>query len=133
MADFDQTLKIDPSYTNAYIWRGLLFYNREDYDRAIVNYNQALRLDPKNAIAYLDRGEAQFYQGDNVAAILDLDKALEIAPNIAVEAYYFRGLAHKNKGHKNEALEDLKKFVNLTNDAELKQQAQKEILLLRST
>ncbi len=133
MADFDQTLKIDPNYTNAYIWRGLLFYNREDYDRAIVNYNQALRLDPKNAIAYLDRGEAHLNQGDNAAAILDFDQALEVDPNVAVEAYYFRGLAHKNKGHKNEALEDLKKFVNLTNDAELKQQAQKEILLLRST
>lgn len=132
MADFDQTLKLDPNYVDAYVWRGMIFYNRKDYDRAIANYNQALRLDSRNVYAYLDRGQTHFNQGNTAAAILDFDQALEIDPDIAVDAHYFRGLAYKDKGRKNEALEDLEKYVRLTKNAELKQKAQKEISLLRS-
>ena len=132
MADFDQTLKLDPDYVNAYTNRGLVFTHRKDYDRAIANYNQALRLDPKNVYAYLNRGETHFAQSNHEAAIADLNQALEINSSIAVEAYYFRGLTYKNTGRKDKALEDLKKFVNLTDDAELKKEAQKEIPLLRS-
>ena len=95
MADFDQTLKLDPNYVDAYTNRGLIFTHREDYDRAMANYNQALRLDSKNVYAYLYRGETHFAQSNHEAAIADFDQALEIDSSIAVEAYYFRGMAYK--------------------------------------
>jgi tetratricopeptide (TPR) repeat protein len=46
LADYDKAIQTDPTYPKAYYWRGLLYYEREDYERASVDFAQFLELAP---------------------------------------------------------------------------------------
>ena len=76
----------------AYNNRGVAYYKKGDYDRAIADYNEALRLDPKDASAYNNRGSAYAGEGDHDRAIADYNEALRLDPKY-VYAYYNRGSA----------------------------------------
>ncbi len=90
---------------DAYNNRGLAWYDKEDYDRAIDDYNKALKINPLFADAYNNRGLAWNNKGDYDRAIADYNKALEINPRDA-EAYNNRGLAWHNKGNYDRAIDD---------------------------
>jgi tetratricopeptide (TPR) repeat protein len=81
MADFDQAIQINPDYTEAYTNRGLIWFNKGDYDKAMADYNEAIRLDPAYADAYIKRGAVWYYKGDYGSARADWEKALQIDPN----------------------------------------------------
>jgi tetratricopeptide (TPR) repeat protein len=52
IADYSQTIQLDPKNVNAYNNRGIDYDDKGDYDKAIADYNQGIQLDPKNALAY---------------------------------------------------------------------------------
>ena len=58
MNDFNEALKIDPGYKNAYLNRGIVKIDMLDYDGAIADFNFTLSLDPKSGEAYYYRGNA---------------------------------------------------------------------------
>jgi tetratricopeptide (TPR) repeat protein len=97
IADFNQTLKLDPAYIAAYNSRGFAYMSNGDYDRAIADFNQAIRLDPAYAFAYNNRGLAYMSNGDHDRAIADYNQAIRLDPAYPV-AYNNRGLAYMNKG-----------------------------------
>ena len=47
VADYNESMRIDPTYPAAYNNRGNAWYRRGDFDRAIKDFVQAIRLDPK--------------------------------------------------------------------------------------
>jgi len=92
--DFTEAIRINPSYTDAYIRRGnayyyKAYYNKEDYDPAISDYTKAIQLaihgnapmDFHEFFAYLSRGNAYYYKGDKIRAIADYETALKLNPN----------------------------------------------------
>ncbi len=48
MADYNESMRIDPTYPSAYNNRGNAWYHSGKFDRAIADYNQAIQLDPKS-------------------------------------------------------------------------------------
>ncbi len=68
---------------NAYNYRGLAYYEKGDYDRAISDYTEIIRLDPNDAEAYFFRGLVYDNKGDHERAIADYESALRIDPNNA--------------------------------------------------
>jgi tetratricopeptide (TPR) repeat protein len=80
-------------YTN----RGVAYYNKHNYDSAIVDYNAAATLDPKFAPAYNGRCAARTAKGTYMIAIADCDVAIAIDPKYAY-AYNNRGLAKQANG-----------------------------------
>ena len=78
IADAKQTRK---NCGIAYNNRGVAYYTKGDYGRAIAHYDQAIRLDPKNASAYENRSIAYAEKGVCDKAISDFTKAIEIDPN----------------------------------------------------
>jgi len=48
-----------PKKALVYLQRGEEYMNKEDYDKAIVDYNQAIRLDPNDEYAKENLEEAQ--------------------------------------------------------------------------
>jgi len=44
MADYNESMRIDPTYPAAYNNRGNTWFHRGDFDRAIADYNQAIQL-----------------------------------------------------------------------------------------
>src|SRR5262245_27720092 len=112
MADFNESMRIDPTYPSAYNNRGINWYRRGDLDRAIADYDQAIQLDPKYEYAYANRGAAWATKGDLGRAIADFDQAVRLDPKDA-EAYYNRGLAWEIKGNLDRAIADFNQAIRL--------------------
>ena len=96
--------------------RGLDFYKKHDYDRAISEYNEAIESDPNNdsgnASAYYYRGLAYYHKKEYENGILDFNRAILLNPNKAI-AYYYRGLAHYQKNEYDSAIRDLNEAILL--------------------
>ena len=86
MADFNESMRIDPTYPAAYSNRGNIWYHKGEFNRAIADYNQAIQLDPKYGSAYMNRGSALGSKGDFDRAIADFYQAIQLDPKDA-EAY----------------------------------------------
>jgi len=80
IAEFNEAIKIDPVFTNAYISRGYTYILKEKYDLAIVDYTKAISLDPDNPIAFNGRGAAYLYTKQFNLALQDYYRSLEIKP-----------------------------------------------------
>ena len=65
MADFNETIRLDPKHALAFRRRGVIYAKKGDYDRAIADYNEAIRLDPKYALALCNRGMAKLKINDS--------------------------------------------------------------------
>src|SRR6202030_1958738 len=60
--------------------RGLMYFRKNDYAKALADYNEAIALDPKLALAYVNRAAILANRRDDDRAIADLDKAASISP-----------------------------------------------------
>ena len=56
---FDQALRIDPNFTEAWYAKGVTLHNMMRYDEAIQCYNRALANDPANAVVVSLKEAAQ--------------------------------------------------------------------------
>ncbi len=97
---------------SVYYIRGLIYYQKEDYDRAIEDYNKVIELNPNDAIAYKDRGLAYHYKKDYNLAIEDYNKAIELNPKFT-EAYIIRGTVYDDLEDYDLAIEDYSKAIEL--------------------
>jgi len=115
---YTRAIELDPKYAKACYARGVAYYVKGDYDRAIRDYDKAIELDPKYAKAYSNRGVAYGKKGDFDRAIRDFNKAIELNPKAAF-AYYNRGNAYDSKGDFDRAIKDYDKAIELNpKDAE---------------
>jgi len=85
-----------PTTAEGFIDRGLTYYDKGDYDRAIADFTQALRLNPNNYGVYLFRGHSYIIKGDYDRGIADLDQSIKLNSNEA-QTYLLRGTAYKDK------------------------------------
>lgn len=92
--------------------RGVAFYNKKDFDKAIADYNAALKLDPEYAPSYNGRCAAFNAKGNAALAIADCDQAIQIDPKFAW-AYNNRSIAKRAKGDSAGADADIAKAREL--------------------
>jgi tetratricopeptide (TPR) repeat protein len=123
IADYDQAIQLKPDYADAYVNRGLAYAGKGDYNRAIADYGKAIQLRPDFADAYYNRGGAYYSKGDTDRALADLVKTIQLQPNDA-QNHFGRGLIYALMGEKQKAIADFKKVLELSNDPDLRQQAQ---------
>ena len=64
------------------IHRGVAYYNKGDYDRAIADYTKAIELKPKLAVVYSNRGEAWLHLAEWDKARADLTNARDLGVDI---------------------------------------------------
>ena len=112
MEDYARTIRLDPSYVEAYYRRGLLYARQGDYAKALQDQNKVLELDSRHAGAYIARGVARVAHGDPPGALADLDRACVLTPQ-RYEAFYQRGLARRQVDMVGEALVDLSQAIEL--------------------
>lgn len=110
IAEFDQSIRLDPQLVQAYLYRGFAYYNLERFQQALPDFDEAIRLDPENHHAYKDRGNVYLYMGDPARAIQDQDHAIRLKPQYA-NAYASRAWAHTLMGNDDEAEEDADRAV----------------------
>ena len=101
IAAYDNAIRWDPAYAEAYLHRDKLKNVLEHYEAALAALDEALRLKPITEFiqpaAYTARGVAKFGLGEHEAAFADYAAALRLNPNCA-EAYYNRGIAKMKQG-----------------------------------
>jgi tetratricopeptide (TPR) repeat protein len=91
---------------------GFEYYNKGDYDRALVEINKAIELNPQDDKGYNDRAGIYAKLGDLEKAFADLDKAIELNPS-SYPAYYNRGRFYLKKRNYKLAIDDFTKFAEL--------------------
>ncbi len=110
--DYNQAIKINPNYTDAYKNRGIARSDLGDKKGAIEDYNQAIKINPNFDKAYNNRGIARSALGDKKGAIEDLNQAIKINPNFDI-VYRNRGLTRSALGDKKGAIEDLNQAIKI--------------------
>ncbi|HWB61021.1 MAG TPA: tetratricopeptide repeat protein, partial [Chthoniobacteraceae bacterium] len=111
LSDFDNAIKLNPQYADAYSRRGLLQQQLGDHEKALADFNKALEIDPKNAEAYSDRGQAYYANHDYEKALPDLQKELELTGPSDADA--LNGLAWFYATCPKDSLRDGAKAVDL--------------------
>ena len=109
-------LKADPDTTKnratIYGSRGVGYYSKGDYDRAIQDTDQAIRLNPNEPSFYYTSGLAYKKKGDFDRAIQDFNEAIRLNPNFE-RAYYDRGNAYIDKEEYDRAIQDFNDAIRL--------------------
>jgi tetratricopeptide (TPR) repeat protein len=115
IADYDETLRLDPKSVGAYAGRAAVNLRKGNIDRALPDLNEGLRLDPnhpgiRNVFAY-------YYnkKGDYERALTEVNEALRLSPQY-LYAFNTRGEAYENKGEFNKALADFRMALSLDPD-----------------
>jgi tetratricopeptide (TPR) repeat protein len=99
------------------------------YPRASTEYRLLMNNRPMNAKDSYERHPSFPENGDYEGAIADLEQVIKIQPNDA-NAFYYRGVAHKNKGELQESIKDFKRVLELSNDATVRKLAEDQLAQL---
>jgi tetratricopeptide (TPR) repeat protein len=104
--DYDEAIKLDPRFVDAYRNRGAAWFGTAAYDKALADYDAAIRLDPREAGGWADRCSVFALTGKAQEAKADCDKALDLDPQ-HVEAQAWRTLVNLQLGKVDDAERDI--------------------------
>ena len=100
-------VSLEPSYAEAYLWRGLAKGELRDWDGAFDDLSRAVRLKP-TAEAFAFRGLMSMRGGNLMGARKDLDRSLAISKK-QHRAWNFRGALNFMEGRIDAACADFAK------------------------
>ncbi|XP_033111439.1 uncharacterized protein LOC117112460 isoform X2 [Anneissia japonica] len=114
---FNEAIKIDPEYPEAFYQRGLTRMKLRQ-SKGILDFNRALALNPKLYQAFLSRAAYYGMKGRYSKAIVNCNEAIFLQPN-SVRAYLYRGaLKYYIMAYKL-AIKDLSKALEIDNRCSL--------------
>lgn len=79
---FDQSIKADHKYADAYNNLGVVFYEEQRFSAAVKQYRRAIAIDGTSASFYSNLGAALFSEKQFEPAVLAYQKAMEIDPDV---------------------------------------------------
>jgi tetratricopeptide (TPR) repeat protein len=109
---FTNQIRANPANDAAYISRGHIWRDRQEFDLALADFNEALRLDPGSEVCWCNRGNAWSDKKEYDKAIADYTEAIRLDPKDAL-AYYNRGIAWYAKKDYDKALADYNEAIRL--------------------
>jgi tetratricopeptide (TPR) repeat protein len=110
--DYDQAIRLNPSFMQAVFNRGNAYDAKGQYDHAIEDYDRAISLDPSYSKAFNNRGYVWDEKRDFDRAIEDYGRAIDLNPQYA-QAFNNRGIAYANKGDYDRAVRDYDRAIEL--------------------
>ncbi len=111
LSHLNEAVRLRPD-GQSFFWRGRLFLERQEYEKAIADLSQALAKEYEPAVALRFRGVANLGMRQLAKAIDDFNGALQLAPGFAA-AYAGRGFANARQEHFSEALADFETAIKL--------------------
>ena len=124
--DFWRAMSINPQLPNVYINRGIDFGRMRNFRQSVDSFTEAIRLAPANPGGYFNRGSSYFQLGDLEKAIEDFSTVIRLSPGDET-VYYWRGISYEEAGHVTEATSDYKKFLELSQDANARDEVEQRL------
>ena len=78
LADFDESLALNPNNAAAYHGRGMVKYALNQYEDAIKEFQQSLKIDNSNPITHYNMAMTYFRMDDNENACYHFNKSCEL-------------------------------------------------------
>jgi tetratricopeptide (TPR) repeat protein len=107
---YSETLKLDPTYVEAYNGRGQAYFQLQQIEPAYADFDNAIRAGLSSPKLYMNRGKCLVMTGRSAEAIPDFDQSLQLEPNNP-EVYFFRGFCHEKAGNAEQAIADYSKAI----------------------
>ena len=104
--------QLDPKDALNYNSRGIAWFSKKEYAKAIADYNEAIRIDPLYSTAYNNRGIVRFDMREYDESVTDFNKAILIDPEYA-EPYYNRGIISNTRKNYEKAIADYSAVIRL--------------------
>jgi tetratricopeptide (TPR) repeat protein len=79
---FDESVRADRKYADAYNNRGVSLYEEKKYGAAIKDYRRAIAIDNTSASFYSNLGAALFAKKEFEPAVLAYERAVQIDPDV---------------------------------------------------
>ncbi|MDA9822263.1 tetratricopeptide repeat protein [Paracoccaceae bacterium] len=112
---YDEAIKIDPFYADAYLNKGSALQEHGELDAAIACFNKTLVINPQHPFAFFNMGNAQSEKGELDLALRSYKNALKIQPKNA-EIFFNIGNTFKKLGEFDEALDCYRKALTIKSD-----------------
>ncbi len=79
---FDQAIKADRKFADAFNNRGVVFYEERKYGAAVKEYRRAIAIDSTSASFFSNLGAALFAKREFEPAVLAYEKAVQLDPDV---------------------------------------------------
>jgi tetratricopeptide (TPR) repeat protein len=113
LKDFEDAVRIDPTFARAFANRGAVHGAKQDFDSAIDDFTRVIALEPRSAHAFADRAGMHRLKGEHDRAISDYTQAIEIDPAFA-EAILNRGITLAGTARCSDAIADFTRVIELS-------------------
>lgn len=88
-ANFDKAIELYPDFVDAWVRKGVTYFDENRMDEAEKCLNHAVQLSPRNFKAVYNRGKLRLFTNRADDAVSDLDKATSIKPEHPGVHQYF--------------------------------------------
>ncbi|MBD2343056.1 tetratricopeptide repeat protein [Anabaena subtropica] len=110
--EFSRALKLTPYSAEAYLQRGLAYYDSGAILPAVSDYTEAIKLNSESVEAYYCRALARVALKNLPGALEDVEQAIRLNINYAA-AYSLRGTVQRKQGYIQNAIASFKKAAEL--------------------
>jgi len=111
---YSRVLEADSTWTSTYYYRGLVYFDLENYDSALMDFNTASSYATDNALFYDYKAYTKEKLGDLKGAIEDFGQSLKLQEDSNI--YYRRGLVKLELKDKKSACLDFKSANDLNDE-----------------
>ena len=125
---FSAQITANPRSAFAFLMRGVVQCENDDFDQAVADLDQALKIDPKYVPALIERAYLRQWRNQLDEAIADVSIAIELDPRNSY-AFVERGIFEYSKKDYGKASSDLQKAIDLGSQAAVIYIARAMILL----
>jgi tetratricopeptide (TPR) repeat protein len=105
LAKLNAAIKKHPDQADAYLYRGLIWQELREPERAIEDFDVAIRLDPTSAGGFAHRAIVWQELGNLEKAAADFSMAIRLDPKDASN-YFLRGIVRQARGELDLAIKD---------------------------
>lgn len=112
LSDFDAAIALLPDFPNVYLYRGIVWGDKREYQRALQDFLTAGKLNPNDPVVFNNIGNIYEKLGELDLAVENYGRAIGLRPNYA-EAYYNRARTYVVWEDEARAVADYDKAISL--------------------
>lgn len=123
---YQRAIAVKPDNQAAHSNLGSVYFRLQRLDEALSAFREAVRLNPNDAEARQNLGAGLAALGSFDAAIVEYLQAVSLKPDLA-PARYSLGVLYQETNEKDKAIQELKRYLELGQDGQLRADAERRL------